>query len=229
MLSARSFRSIGWIPALVLVTPVTATVAQSRPLSVFGAAGGGSVSGSLAHSAKTVWTLGLGAERRVAPVLSIGAEFVVNQRGANLTNETFTSGTTISFSTIGLAPIARIHFPGPKGSIRPFLSSGVLLWKTIGCSVDYNSDFDSGVLTEPCGDYNTGESENGPLEKLSHPTGATMLVGIGFGNARLSAEVRAERMLSGAVKAPNSMFAFGNTVSLMARFCPDIGRRPLGH
>lgn len=213
------------LPALAFFAPVAPLVAQGRPLSIVGGVGVTSVSGSLAGSARPAWTLGIGAERRVAPAVALGADMIVDARGATLTSEPFTSKTTMAFSTIGLAPMARFHLLGRRASFAPVVSSGVLLWKSIGCSVDYDSDFESGRLTNPCGDYATGEQANGPLEKLSHASGATLLLGLGLSNGRIGFELRTERRLGGGIPTPNGAFAFGNTVSLLARFHPDVRRR----
>lgn len=222
MFSTRSHPVIRLLAAFGLVAPASAAVAQGRPLSIVGGVGIASVSGSLAGSARTAWTLGLGAERRVASVVALGADIVYDERGGTLTSDTFTSKTTISFSTIGFAPTARFHLGGRRSSFAPVVSSGILLWKNAGCSVDYDSDFDSGRITEPCGDYAAGEAGTGPLEKLGDASGATLLLGLGVSNARIGFELRMEKRLGSGARTPNGEFAFGNTLSVIARFHPAL-------
>jgi hypothetical protein len=228
MFSTRSHSIIRRLAMLALVSPVTTAVAQSRPLTIVGGMGTPSVSGSLAGKGRPTWMFGLGTERRVASALALAADIVYEDRGGTLTSTGwFESNTTISFSTIGFAPTARFHLLGRRSSFAPVISSGVLLWKEIGCSVDYDSDFVGGRLTDSCGDYG-GEGEvrsAGPLEKLSRASGATLLLGVGLSNDFVGFDLRAERRLGSGARTPNGAFAFGNTVSVMARFRPDFRRR----
>ena len=227
MFSTRSHSIIRQLAVLALVAPVTTAAAQSRPLTLVGGVGVPSVSGSLAEGGRPTWMLGVGTERRVASTLSLAADIEYEDRGGTLTSAEFTSNTAISFSTIGIAPTARFHPRGRRSSFAPVISSGVLLWTAIGCAVDYDSDFEGGRLTDTCSDYaSAGEVRSaGPLEKLSGASGATLLLGLGLGNDFVGFDLRAERRLGAGARTPNGAFAFGNTVSVMARFRPDFRRR----
>lgn len=225
MFSKHSRSTMCWLATFVLLGPITAAAAQGRPLSIVGGIGVASVSGSLAGSARPVWALGVGAERRVAPAVALGADIMYDERGGTLTSELFASKTTISFSTIGIAPMAQFHLRGKRATFAPVVSTGVLLWKSVGCSVDYDSDFDNGRLTDTCRDWTSEEPGRGPLEKLSGASGATLLLGLGLSNGRIGFELRAERRLGDDARTPNGAFAFKNTVSLIARFHPDLRRR----
>jgi hypothetical protein len=228
MSSTRSRSIIRRLAVLAFVSPVATAVAQHRPLTIVGGVGIPSVSGSLAGSGRPTWMFGLGTERRVASVLALAADVMYEDRGGTLkSGGLFESNNTISFSTIGFAPTARFHLRGRRSSFAPVVSSGVHVWKEIGCSVDYDSDFDSGRLTEACSDYaRDGEVQSaGPLEKLGHASGATLLLGLGLSNDLVAFDLRAERRLGSSARTPNGAFAFGNTVSVMARFRPDFRRR----
>lgn len=227
MSSTRSRSIIRRLTVLAFVSPVATVVAQYRPLTVVGGVGTPNVSGSLAESGRPTWMVGLGTERRVTSVLALAADLMYEERGATLKSGLFESNNTIAFSTIGFAPTVRFHLRGRRSSLAPVVSSGVHVWKAIGCSVDYDSDFASGRLTEPCGDY-AGEGVGpsaGPLGKLDHASGATFLVGLGLSNDLVAFDLRAERRLGSSAKTPDGAFAFGNTVSVLARFRPDFRRR----
>lgn len=228
MSSTRSRSIIRRLAVLAFVSPVASAVAQYRPLTIVGGLGAPSVSGSLAGAGRPTWMFGLGTERRVASVLALAADLVYEERGGSLeSGGFFESNHTISFSTIGLAPTARFHLRGRRSSFSPVVSSGVHVWKEIGCSVDYDSDFDSGRLTEACSDYaREGDGQlAGPLEKLGHANGATFLLGLGLSNDLVAFDLRAEKRLGSGARTPNGAFAFGNTVSVMVRFRPDFRRR----
>jgi hypothetical protein len=227
MSSTHSRSIIRRLAMIASVCPVTTAVAQHRPLTIVGGVGTPSVSGSLAKEGRPTSMFGLGTERRVASVLAIAADVMYEDRGGTLTSTEFRSNNTISFSTIGVAPTARFHLRGRRSSFAPVVSSGVHVWKAIGCSVDYESDFSSGRYTEACGDYaREGEVQSaGPLGKLGHASGATLLLGLGLSNGLVAFDLRAERRLGSSARTPNGAFAFGNTVSVMARFRPDFRRR----
>jgi len=228
MSSTRSRSIIRRLALLAFVSPVATAVAQYRPLTIVGGVGAPSVSGSLAGSGRPTWMFGLGTERRVASVLALAADLVYEERGGSLeSGGLFESNNNITFSTIGLAPTARFHLRGRRSSFAPVVSTGVQVWKAVGCSVDYDSDFDSGRLTEPCSDYaREGDGQSaGPLEKLGHASGATFLLGLGLSNDLVAVDLRAERRVGSSARTPNGAFAFGNTVSVMARFRPDFRRR----
>jgi hypothetical protein len=228
-MSSTHSRSIGRrLAILALICPVTTAVAQYRPLTIVGGVGTPSVSGSLAGSGRPTWMFGLGTERRVTSAVALAVDLMYEERGGALKSSAlFESNNTISFSTIGLAPTARFHLRGRRSSFAPVVSSGVHVWKAIGCSVDYESDFGSGSYTEGCSDYAPdGEVQSpGPLEKLGHASGATLLLGLGLSNDLVAFDLRAERRLGDGARMPNGTFAFGNTVSVMARFRPDFRRR----
>lgn len=225
MFSTRSHSIIRQLAALALVFPVTTAVAQSRPLTIIGGVGAPSVSGSLADGGRPTWMVGVGTERRIASALALAVDIEYEDRGGTLTSTEFASNTTISFSTIGIAPTARFQLGGRRSSLRPVISSGILLWKEIGCSVDYDSEFDSGRLTETCSDYASEVQSPSPLESLSRASGATFLLGFGLGNDFVGFDLRAERKLGAGARTPNGELAFGNTISVMARFRPDLVRR----
>lgn len=132
----------------------------------------------------------------------------------------FTSGHKVSFSTVGVAPIARYYVSGKSGSFRPVLSSGVLLWKSIGCSVDYHSDFTTGELTDACSAFDPDGSGSAPLKGLRQSNGETLLLGLGLNNGRIGMEARAERVLGGGARAASGRFSFGSTLSLVMRVHP---------
>ena len=228
-MSATHSRSIiRRLAVLAFVSPVATAAAQYRPLTIVGGVGTSSVSGSLAKEGRPTWMFGLGTERRVASVLALAADLVYEERGGSLeSGGLFESNNHITFSTIGLAPTARFHLRGRRSSFAPVVSTGVQVWKAVGCSVDYDSDFDSGRLTEPCSDYaREGDGQSaGPLEKLGHASGAAFLLGLGLSNDLVAVDLRAERRLGSSARTPNGAFAFGNTVSVMARFRPDFRRR----
>jgi hypothetical protein len=227
MFSTRSRSIIRRLAVLALVAPVTTAAAQHRPLTLVGGVGIPSVSGSLAERGRPTWMVGIGTERRVASALALAADIEFADRGGTLTSSDFASNTTISFSTIGVAPTARFYLRGRHSSLAPVISSGILLWKEIGCAVDYDSDLDSGRLTDTCSDYaGAGEVRSaGPLQKLSVANGATLLLGLGLGNDFVGFDLRAERRLGAGARTPDGALAFGNTVSVMARFRPDFRRR----
>jgi hypothetical protein len=227
MSSTRSRSIIRRLAVLAFVSPVATAVAQYRPLTIVGGVGTSSVSGSLAKEGRPTWMFGLGTERRVASVLALAADVMYEERGGTLTSSEFTSNTAISFSTIGIAPTARFHLRGRRSSFAPVVSSGVLLWKEIGCAVDYDSDFEGGRLTDTCRDYGSegGVQSSGSLERLSSANGATLLLGFGLSNDFVALDLRAERRLGSSARTPDGAFAFGNTVSVMARFRPDFRRR----
>jgi len=226
MFSTRSHSIIRQLAVLALIFPVTAAVAQSRPLTIVGGVGMPSVSGSLSGGGRPAWMFGLGTERRVASAVALAADIMYDDRGGTLESTGwFESNTTISFSTIGIAPTARFHLLGRRSSFAPVVSTGVLLWKEIGCSVDHDSDFDSGRLTDSCSDYGGDAPSAGPVAKLSGASGATFLLGVGLSNDFVGFELRGEKRLGSGARTPNGAFAFGNTVSVMARFRPDFRRR----
>jgi len=187
----------------------------------------GAVSGSLAGSSTTAWTAGIAAERRLGSALALGGEIVINNRGASLRGSelatsdlVFTSGYKVSLSTVGVAPIARYYIRGKPGSFRPVLSSGVLLWQSIGCSVDYHSELDTGVLTDGCDGFDPGLSGSAPLKRLKQSNGTTLLLGLGLNNGRIGMETRAERVLGDGAQTASGRFRFGNTLSLVVRVHP---------
>jgi hypothetical protein len=188
-----------------------------------------SLSGPLAGQAGPVWTAGLGGERAFASRVTLGAEIVVNQRGAELAvSDDFTSNYTISFATLGVASIARYYVPGPRRSFRPVVTAGVLLWKSISCSVDYDSSIGGGFLgssdlTEGCDELDPNLSgEPSLLAGLGHSSGARLLLGLGLTDRRLGLELRYEPALGNGARATTTLFGFGSTVSLLARFYPAI-------
>jgi hypothetical protein len=228
MFIARSPRYTRWIVALALLVAERHIVAQGRPVSVFAGVGGSTVSGALAGSARTAWTGGVGIERRLGSTFALGGELVAGQRGATLeASEFLTSNSKISFATLGVAPIARYYVRGMPGSFRPVISSGVLLWKSIGCSVDYDSDIGGGFFggtgqTKSCDDFSPDESGSRPLKGLGAASGGTVLFGFGLSNGTLGLEARAERPLGDGARATSGGFRFGSTLSLMARFHPKV-------
>ena len=228
MVIARSHWYTGWMVALALVVAGRHVLAQGRPVSLFAGVGGSAVSGALAGSARTAWTGGAGIERRLGSGFALGAEVVAGQRGATLeVSEFLTSNSRISFATLGVAPIARYYVRGKPGSFRPVISSGVLLWKSISCSVDYDSDigggfFGSSGLTKPCNDFNPDESASMPLNGLGDASGGTALFGFGVSNGTMGLEARAELPLGDGARASSGAFRFGSTLSLIARFHPKV-------
>lgn len=71
----------------------------------------------------------------------------------------------------------------------------------------------------------TAVAQHRPLQSLSGAGGATLLLGFGLGNDFIAFDLRAERRLGAGARTPNGALAFGNTISVMARFRPDFRRR----
>jgi hypothetical protein len=229
MFIARSPRYTRWIVALAVLVAERGIVAQGRPVSVFVGVGGSTVSGALAGSARTAWTGGAGIERRLGSAFALGGELVAGQRGARLKlSEFLTSNSRVSFATVGIGPVARYYVRGKEpGSFRPVISSGLLLWKSISCSVDYDSDIGGGFLggddlTKPCDDFSPDESGGRPLNGLGAASGGAVLIGFGVSNGTVGLEARAERPLGDGARTTSGRFRFGSTFSLMARFHPKV-------
>ena len=213
-----------WIAALAILVRPGLVAAQTRPISIALGAGVGTVSGSLADGANTGFTIGLGLERPAASHVTLGAELIWTTKGARLDglNAVYVNDPSVSFDELGIAPVARFQVGNKTQPVRTVVSTGLKVWQSTGCSIDYKSDFDSGTLTDSCDGF---APDTGPFKGLERSAGVSLLLGIGIRGGKHGGEIRLEQPLGNGARSDSKTLQFGQTVSVLYRVYPRWKKR----
>jgi hypothetical protein len=184
-------------------------------------AGVGTVSGSLAGGSNTGLTIGLGLERPASSHVTLGAELIWSTKGAKLdgVNELFVNDPSVSFDELGIAPVVRFQVGNKTQPVRTVVSTGLKVWKSTGCSVDYKSDFMGGTFTDSCDGF---APDTGPFKGLDGATGVSFLLGIGIRGGTHGGEIRLEQPMGSGARSTSRSLQFGRTVSVLYRVYPRL-------